>query len=245
MTSESARAMTRRQREQVVRVKPIDVAQVPHEASHGTADVLAQLPADQWTVYHDVRWADRRYAAIDHVVLGPSGIFVVTTKSWPGRITVGQGQVRQNGIAREAAVTEATEAAEAVATMVTTVDARHVHPVLCFTRDEWLTGRADDVLVCSSANVDTMLLGRPARLRSDEIRAASRQLEAGFRQASAKAAAPVVRASRHADRARRRPVRLFLRPDAIATGLLLGFAVIALIWPQLTEGLAGWFMGLF
>ena len=242
MTNDAAGAVTRRQREQVVRIKPIDVTHPVVKASRASADVLAQLPTDLWTVYHGVRWADRRYAAIDHVVLGPPGIFVITTRSWPGRITVGQGQVRQNGIAQEAAVTEATEAAEALATMVTTVDARHVHPVLCFTRDEWLTGRADDVLVCSTVNVDTMLLGRPGRLRSDELRAAARQLEAGFRQASAKAAAPVVRASRHRDRVRR-PTRLFLRLDALATGVLLAFAVIALIWPELMEGLAGWLMG--
>jgi hypothetical protein len=243
MTSESARAITRKQGDHDVRLVPVEAPRTDQQASPATADALAQLPAEDWTVYHDVRWADRRYAAIDHVVLGPPGIFVITTQSWPGRITVGQGQVRQNGIAREAAVTEATAAAEALATMVTTVDGRHVHPVLCFHRDEWLTGRADDVLVCSSSNLGTMLLGRPARLREDEIRAAGRQLESGFREASAKAAAPVVRASRHRERVRR-PVRLFLRPDALVTGLLLGFALIALILPELVEGLAGWLMGL-
>lgn len=210
-----------------------------------TARVLAGLPRDEWTVYQDVRWPSRQYADIDHVVLGPAGIFVIDSKSWPGRITFSREGLRQNGHARDSTLTAASEAAEAIATMVTTVDQRHVYPVLCFVRDEWLTGQARDVLVCSTSNLEAMLLARKPVLRPEQLRAAARQLESGFREASGSATPPrvrAVRASRRALRAERqsdrRSLPLALRPDVLAASFMAAFGAIALIWPQWISSLA-------
>jgi len=49
--------------------------------------------------------------------------------------------------------------------------------VLCFVREEWLTGTARGVLVCSTSNLESMLLGRSLRLRPDRVRAITRELE--------------------------------------------------------------------
>src|SRR3954452_18934163 len=61
-----------------------------------TAATLRELPA-AWTALHDVRWPGRRFANIDHIVIGPGGVFVVDSKNWSGNITVSAGVLRQNG----------------------------------------------------------------------------------------------------------------------------------------------------
>ena len=72
-------------------------------------------PRTRWTVFHDVRWPGRKYANIDHVAVGPSGIFVIDSKNWSGMITIRDNVLRQSGRAREEAVVGAAEAALAVA----------------------------------------------------------------------------------------------------------------------------------
>ena len=64
-------------------------------------------------MFHDVRWPGRRRANLDHVVVGPSGVFVVDTKNWSGRIEVRVGVLRQDGRSREKAVTGVADAARA------------------------------------------------------------------------------------------------------------------------------------
>lgn len=79
-----------------------------------TAQVLAALPAG-WSPTHDVRWPGRRLANVDHVVLGPGGIFVIDSKNWSGRVTIEGGHLRQNGRPRGKAVADAADAALAIA----------------------------------------------------------------------------------------------------------------------------------
>ncbi|HRW18449.1 MAG TPA: nuclease-related domain-containing protein [Dermatophilaceae bacterium] len=45
---------------------------------------LRRLPP-QWSVFHDI---ETEFGNIDHVVVGPGGVFVIDTKSWYGRTTV-------------------------------------------------------------------------------------------------------------------------------------------------------------
>jgi hypothetical protein len=62
--------------------------------------------------------------------------------------------------------------------------------VLCFVRDEPLTGWARDVMVCSTANVAAMLLSRPAVLGRDELRQLMLDVDAGVRAATKPVARP-------------------------------------------------------
>jgi hypothetical protein len=50
-----------------------------------TADELAQLPHPAWEPVHDLR--DGR-GNVDHVVLGPAGVFLLDSKKWAGTIVV-------------------------------------------------------------------------------------------------------------------------------------------------------------
>ena len=57
------------------------------------AGVLAGLP-DGFHVFNDFKAGS---AFVDHVVLGPTGVFSVETKCWSGEVTVEEGSVLING----------------------------------------------------------------------------------------------------------------------------------------------------
>ncbi len=161
--------------------------------AEAVARVLATLDAAEWTVYRDVRWPTREFASLDHVVVGPKGVFVIDSLSWSGRLSVANDQVRLNGIIRDSELVGAVEAAAALTELIG-LGAHDVQPVLCFVREEWLTGTARDVLVCSTANLDTMLLGRSARLCPEQIRTANHGL-GRWQQASDRPARPTLAAT--------------------------------------------------
>ena len=59
------------------------------------ARALQQFPGE-YTIFHGVMLPGS-VKDIDHVVVGPSGVFVVETKNWAGRIDVLDGRVLYNG----------------------------------------------------------------------------------------------------------------------------------------------------
>lgn len=130
------------------------------------ARALDELP-DGWVVLHDLAWPGRPKANIDHVVIGPGGIFVVDAKNWTGTIEVRDQVLRQNGRQREQTVSSAAEAAIA---LQRTLPVSHLcMGVLCFVGDTVLSGWVRDVMLCSSTNLVAMLLSRPAALSKDEV----------------------------------------------------------------------------
>jgi endonuclease YncB( thermonuclease family) len=205
MAGESARESARRQREKAARLqRSAELWERGAEGEQATAAALDALPKDTWTVFHDVHWPGRTYANIDHVAVGPSGVFVIDSKNWAGTIAVRDNVLRQNGRAREKTVAGAAEAALAIASLTPVVIPQHVLPVLCFVRDEALTGWARDVMVCSTANLVEMLTSRPEVLPPPIAREASLQLDAMVRSATAPAA-PAAPAARTAPRATATP----------------------------------------
>lgn len=49
------------------------------------SDILCSLP-DDFVVVNDIA---KRFGNIDHVVIGPTGIYVINTKNWRGTVTLG------------------------------------------------------------------------------------------------------------------------------------------------------------
>ncbi len=179
MAGESARKSARRQREKAERL--LRAAELHERGAQGeetTAEVLAALPPDHWTVLHDLAWPGRRYANVDHIAIGPPGVFVIDSKNWSGQITVRDQVLRQNGYRREPAVAGAAEAALAVAQLTAAAGPDVVHPVLCFVTDEPLVGWARGVMVCSTSNLVQMLGSRPQKLSMAEAAEISLQLDA-------------------------------------------------------------------
>lgn len=65
------------------------------EGEETVARILSRLPAG-FSVYNDLQF-DAAGPSFDHIVVAPSGLFVIETKNWSGDITFEEGQVLCNG----------------------------------------------------------------------------------------------------------------------------------------------------
>ncbi|WP_232676234.1 nuclease-related domain-containing protein [Nocardioides sp. R-C-SC26] len=150
-----------------------------------TAAALALLPPDEWTTFHDLRWPGRQRANIDHVVVGPPGVFVIDTKNWSGPIVVRDGVLRQRGRSRDRSVAGVVDAARAVAAVLRGGGDQSVLPVLCFVGDAPPPGWVREVMIADSATLVEMLRSRPARLSPERLREICLELDAVTRTALA------------------------------------------------------------
>ena len=169
-----------------------------------TASALSRL-GPEWTAWHDLRWPGRRYANIDHVAVGPGGIFVIDSKNWSGDISVRGGVLRQNGYRREREVAGCADSALAVGELIPGYLDR-VRPVMCFTNGQQIDGWARDVMLCSSANISTMLSTRPPILNAGEVAEAVVLLEARMRSMTAAEPTPPDRSATSGHRHRAGPL---------------------------------------
>ena len=82
-------------------------------------NALRTLP-DEYHVIHDL---DTGFGNIDHIVIGPRGLFIIETKNWSGRVTAANGELLLNG--------EDTKKPEVRALLRTTVNLKEdLEPVL-------------------------------------------------------------------------------------------------------------------
>lgn len=237
---DSAFEIARRQREKAARLQR--AADLWERGAQGEAEVgrvLAALPRE-WEVLHDLAWPGRPRANIDHIVVGPGGIFIIDAKNWSGDIEIKDQVLTQNGRRREEAVVSAAEAAVAMQAVVPPVGV--CMGVLCFVRDEPMTGWARDVMVCSTGDLLEFLLSRPPVLHREGIQLsvsairhhASRQTmvststrtSVSRRQRSQRVATTAAKPGRSRGARGRRPGRRFVIG-------LVGFVAFAVLGPDL------------
>jgi hypothetical protein len=79
--------------------KQIRLARTEEDGAAGEREIipyLKKLP-DTYTVVSDLDFADS-YGNIDHLVIGPTGIFSIDVKNWKGTVSSdGKGELLQNG----------------------------------------------------------------------------------------------------------------------------------------------------
>lgn len=190
MAGESAREVARMRREKAERLNRLaDAFERGAEGEEATARALQALPGG-WRVLNDVRWPGRRYANIDHVVIGPTGVYIIDSKLWAGTITVVNDVLRVNGYKRETVVAGVADSAIAVAEQVPGLDPFLVKPVLCFVRDQDLSGSVRDVLVCSTSDLVPTLTSRATLLDEAGIRSVHGWLSRSLQSAAATRAMP-------------------------------------------------------
>lgn len=167
MAGESAAELARRQREKAARLlKSAEHYEAGAAGERRTAAVLDELTAYGYVALHDLRWPGRPRANIDHVLVGPSGVYMIDSKSWSGSVAIGQGTLRQNGYRRDQELASCGEAALALVQKVNT-DAL---PVLCLVRDEELSGLVQNAHVCTTSNIRRLILSRRAILTVEQVR---------------------------------------------------------------------------
>jgi hypothetical protein len=189
------------------------------EGEVAVARALEVLP-DDWIVLHDLPWPGRPRANLDHVVIGPAGVFVVDAKNWSGRIEVRDGVLLQNGHQRESAVSSVTAAAIAVQEIVAPYTCVGV---LCFVRGEPLATSSWNVAVCSTANLVTTLTSRPVVLGPEDVRRCSVAVKVATVESAARSAVPRrQRDSPPTSKKRRHPVATLVSGLVLLAALLSG-----------------------
>jgi hypothetical protein len=72
-----------------LRFRPSEQARTWQRGARGerhTARLLDRLTRDSFVVFHDLAVPGNTSANVDHLVIGPSGLFVVDSKQWTGRV---------------------------------------------------------------------------------------------------------------------------------------------------------------
>lgn len=167
---ESAREVARRSRQRNGRETAWSAAfERGADGEERTAAALTALPAAEWTVVHDVAWPGRDRANLDHVVVGPGGVFVIDAKAWSGHVTMTAGELRQDGRRRTRAVDGAVAQADCLRHLVRDLDPRLVVPVLCLVGQGPVSARLGEVLVVSPETLVPALTA-VQRVLADDVR---------------------------------------------------------------------------
>lgn len=130
---------------------------------------LGRLP-DGWRVLNDVPVGDAG-ATIDHLVMGPAGVFTINTKNLTGKVWVGPKSILHNRRRTDFLANASAEARLASRLLSTAVgrpvEVRGVLAILC---DDWtIKQRPADVYVDATRGVKDWMLRQPAILRAQEV----------------------------------------------------------------------------
>ena len=149
-----------------------------------TVTAMPALPADGWTVLYDVAWPGRRRMSIDHVVVGPPGVLVVTTESWSGRVVLEGGELRHDGRNRIDALRHAVAAAAAVASVWPVKPPAPVHAIMHLTGADRPSAWFGCVTACSTEALVPAMTALPVALTDHEVRIVTSDLRWLLRGAS-------------------------------------------------------------
>jgi hypothetical protein len=138
-------------------------------AEHASAEWLGRLP-EGWFVFHDVPLGERG-APVDHLVIGPGGVFTLNTKNLSGAIRVNARSVAHDGRRTSFLAKASAEALRAASLLTAALDRPvEVRGLLAILADEWIVKRLpDDVYVGGPASVKHWMLQQPAVLRPSDV----------------------------------------------------------------------------
>lgn len=135
------------------------------------AALLATLPSG-YHVFHDVAIGES--GGIDHVVIGPNGLFVIETKCWSGQVTLEGGNVLFNGTLPSRSPIEQVRSS---AYALTVFLSKRMEPVpvcrsiICFASNT-LGGnvqKQDDTVLCNATVLLPLITTPAGHVSTDDI----------------------------------------------------------------------------
>ena len=133
------------------------------------AGVLDALP-NTWHAFHDFVAGPYH---VDHVLVGPAGVYAVETKNWRGRVTVEQGEMLVDGrLADRAPLVQTMRQADAVKAVLRAAGwDGDVAPVLCLASDAFAPGlqQVGRATVLNAARVVAWLAEQTSALAKPEV----------------------------------------------------------------------------
>jgi hypothetical protein len=141
------------------------------EAQQATEAGLDLLRVLGWLVLHDVGLPEDLH--VDHLLAGPSGVYVIDTVAWSGPIKATDHGLVVGALDRADALEQLAAAAEAVRGVL---HGTPVAPMLCFERLEPVAGVAGAVALCATENILELLTSQPEILDRTAVAKASGML---------------------------------------------------------------------
>lgn len=133
------------------------------------ASVLETLPTG-WHVFHDFAAGSDH---VDHVVVGPAGVYAVETKNWNGRVTMEENELLVGGVLPDRSPLQQTRhESESVREALKRAGWEGtVTPVLCMASNTCEVPQSEvrHVAVLNAAVVVDWLLGRPTVMAANEV----------------------------------------------------------------------------
>lgn len=133
------------------------------------AALLASMP-DPYHIFNDFEAGNDR---VDHVVIGPTGVFSVETKSWRGTVEVVEGHVLVNGAlpSRDPLAQAQREADKVRAAIGRLGFDVTVSPVVCFASDTFAsdTAQCGSVKIVNAAAIGEWFASQPETLPLSEL----------------------------------------------------------------------------
>ncbi len=132
--------------------------QIGADGEAHTGRLLETLEADGFRVLHDRRIPGARSANIDHIVIGPPGIYVVETKSYTGSLQIRGNEIFVAGRRKNGWIDEVNREAAAVRTALADEVAAHgwaVTPIICVHRADlpWFRSEVQGVRIVSGKDL--------------------------------------------------------------------------------------------
>jgi hypothetical protein len=139
------------------------------DAEHGSGEWLGRLP-EGWFVFHDVPLGERG-TTVDHLAIGPGGVFTIDTKDLSGAIRVNARSIAHDGRRTSFLAKASAEALRAASLLTAAIDRPvEVRGLLAILADEWIVRRLpDDVYVGGPASVKHWMLQQPTVLRPSDV----------------------------------------------------------------------------
>jgi len=170
---------------EAIRRRPTTEAfRIGAEGEERIGSVLDRISSRGYTLMHDVPL--RGYGNIDHIAVGPGGVFTIETKNAAGRVTIRRGQLRVNGRRRPEHIAQAQRQTEAVHERLRSDPSLgdiRATPLLCFARARidvgWFGSNVlEGVHVVDSRGLILAFERSDATLTAEDIERASAALSA-------------------------------------------------------------------
>lgn len=139
---------------------------------HGTRRALREDRGYGWSSFRDVPLGGADTGAVDEVVIGPGGIFVIEHAVAGDDVVVEGGSLRRGDVDADELVSDIRTAAGILEAELPAHVRALVQPVLCLEYAEAAFGWSGDVMVCSPVTLPPMMNSRPPLVtdkRIDEI----------------------------------------------------------------------------
>lgn len=154
--------------------QPVDAWAIGAAGERKTAKRLEKLDS-RFRILHDRRIKGRKWN-IDHVVVGPTGVFVIETKNVKGRVAVKDGHLLVGGRKKDKYGEEAWREAQAVQEVLAPVMAslgQGVHPILCFHKAElpWGKTSVQSVPIVGGSGLSRHLAKKSEALTLEQVQA--------------------------------------------------------------------------